>query len=1064
MPRGPARNYRLASHACPFTGCSRVLSSKEGLRRHISHKHTIPGDLQQPALNDNLPNNSDDDLGHEENPFEPDNRHATPPRPLSPPPADPQVLLTPRRLPRSPQPNIKRKPGGIVIETHPILDGMSFFRTPCDLDGNDLDEGTPPPPRDDPPPNDYSPFANRATFELAEFLYTDVEMSASKIDRLLHLMACMYPHDPPQSTRARHIYSLIDQIQQGDVAWDSFTLQYNGTLPTYGPIPSWMTDQHEVWFQDPLLVLEGQLGNTEFSAELDVAPKREYRNGKRRYGDLQSGNWAWRQCDTLAEDEDTHGAMFVPIILGSDKTTVSVATGQNDYYPLYAAAGNTHNSVRRAHRNALSLIGFLAIPKASKEYADNADYRKFRRQLFHTSLERILSSLRPYMTKPRITRCADGHFRRVIYGLGPYIADYPEQALLACIVQNWCPKCTAPPDNLDDGDAFPRCHEHTAALLSESSMKELWDDYGIVGDLVPFTDSFPRADIHKLLTPDLLHQVIKGTYKDHIVEWINDYIYAVHSKREADKIIADIDRRIAVVPPFPGLRHFSQGRGFKQWTGNDSKGLMKVYLPAIQGHVPAEMVRAVAALTEFCYLVRRDVIDEDTLSKIDLALQRFHQHREAFRCVRPEGFSLPRQHSLTHYVLSITEFGAPNGLCSSITESKHIKAVKRPYRRSNKHKPLGQMLVTNQRLAKLAAARIDFKRRGMLEGTGLPLDWLFDEEEHDNETRPLPPPPPVPARPPPPPPPLEDRDEDMRDDAGPMPGPRSMSEIGLAKCYLRNIPRDLYQLATHLQLPTLPSLTRRFLYTTLNPFANVPRDDQDLPMITSRVFTYNSARAVFFAPSNVSGIGGMYSERIRASRAWFGGPPRYDTVFIGNSDSEADGLQGLHIARVFLLFSFTHNGVLYPCAFIHWFSICGDTPCDETGLWMVEPDYYRGKPVLDVVHLDTIFRAAHLIGVSDATYIPKRGFSSANSLDSFKTFFVNKNLIISNSNFYHDVVTDVKPWPSESFTEAGQTDGQSEAYTSSGHPLWWLALSIIAIFEESTIVRLGHEVSLLLID
>ena len=56
--------------------------------------------------------------------------------------------------------------------------------------------------------------------------------------------------------------------------------------------------------------------------------------------------------------------MFVPIILGSDKTTVSVATGQNDFYPLYASLGNIHNSVRRAHRNAVSLIGFLSIPKS----------------------------------------------------------------------------------------------------------------------------------------------------------------------------------------------------------------------------------------------------------------------------------------------------------------------------------------------------------------------------------------------------------------------------------------------------------------------------------------------------------------------------------------------------------------------------------------------------------------------------------------------------------------------------------------------------------------------------
>jgi hypothetical protein len=68
--------------------------------------------------------------------------------------------------------------------------------------------------------------------------------------------------------------------------------------------------------------------------------------------------------DMIADDQETHGAMFVPVILGSDKTTVSVATGQNEYYPLYAGIGNAQNHVRRAHRNALALIGFLAIPKS----------------------------------------------------------------------------------------------------------------------------------------------------------------------------------------------------------------------------------------------------------------------------------------------------------------------------------------------------------------------------------------------------------------------------------------------------------------------------------------------------------------------------------------------------------------------------------------------------------------------------------------------------------------------------------------------------------------------------
>jgi hypothetical protein len=68
--------------------------------------------------------------------------------------------------------------------------------------------------------------------------------------------------------------------------------------------------------------------------------------------------------DIIAADPETHGAMFAPVVLGSDKTTVSVATGQNEYYPLYASIGNAQNHVRRAHRNALAIIGFLAIPKS----------------------------------------------------------------------------------------------------------------------------------------------------------------------------------------------------------------------------------------------------------------------------------------------------------------------------------------------------------------------------------------------------------------------------------------------------------------------------------------------------------------------------------------------------------------------------------------------------------------------------------------------------------------------------------------------------------------------------
>ena len=59
----------------------------------------------------------------------------------------------------------------------------------------------------------------------------------------------------------------------------------------------------------------------------------------------------------------------------------------------------------------------------------------------------------------------------------------------------------------------------------------------------PFTNAFPRADIHELLSPDLLHQLIKGVFKDHIVTWVTDYIKMTHSEREGNRILDDIDHR-----------------------------------------------------------------------------------------------------------------------------------------------------------------------------------------------------------------------------------------------------------------------------------------------------------------------------------------------------------------------------------------------------------------------------------------------------------------------------------------------------------------------------------------
>lgn len=144
-------------------------------------------------------------------------------------------------------------------------------------------------------------------------------------------------------------------------------------------------------------------------------------------------------------------------------------------------------------------------------------------------------------------------------------------------------------------------------------------------------------------------------------------------------------------------------------------------MTALEGYVPTDIIKTFNAFLDFCYTARKNVLTEDSLNNLNTALERFHHYREIFWVsgVRPDGFSLPRQHSLKHYRRHIENFGAPNGLCSSITESKHIEAVKKPWRRSNRYEALKQMLTINTRNDKLSAARADFTSRGMLRGTCL---------------------------------------------------------------------------------------------------------------------------------------------------------------------------------------------------------------------------------------------------------------------------------------------------------------------------------------------------------
>src|SRR5882762_370845 len=216
----------------------------------------------------------------------------------------------------------------------------------CDEDGDFLASGAPPPDKDDP---SWAPFHSRPSFEFAKLIYKKIQCSAGDIDHILNLWAAHNVNNGGGDAifeNAEMMYDAIDSITHGDAPWESFSIQYPG--PTTANSPSWQLNTFQVHCQNTCDVVHNMLKNKDFDGKFDYVPFQEYMVAQMsQYSNLMSRQWAYAKavsiillysalythmnsCKTeIAVDNDAHGSMLVPLILGVDKTMVSVATGQN---------------------------------------------------------------------------------------------------------------------------------------------------------------------------------------------------------------------------------------------------------------------------------------------------------------------------------------------------------------------------------------------------------------------------------------------------------------------------------------------------------------------------------------------------------------------------------------------------------------------------------------------------------------------------------------------------------------------------------------------------------------
>ena len=331
------------------------------------------------------------------------------------------------------------------------------------------------------------------------------------------------------------------------------------------------------------------------------------------------------------------------------------------------------------------LVGYLPVTKlecCTEKQRSNVGY-----QLFHQCMESLLEPLKMAGKDGVDMTCADGWVRRVYPILAAYVADFPEQCLVACCMESRCPRCLvshkkrgspAWSDLRDQKKTLDILRQRAEGLKPKAFVSQ-----GL-RPVNPFWANLPHNDIFKCFTPDIHHQLHKGVFKDHIVSWCTD---AVDGGKD------EIDRRFKSMTRHPTLHHFKKGISLvAQWTGSEYKNMEKVFLGVIAGAVDERVVRAVRAVVDFISYARFEVHTEASLEKMDRSWSAIHENKDVFLELGiRKNFNIPKFHSLIHYVAAIHSHGALDGYNTESPERLHIDFAKEPFRAGNKRDYTAQM-------------------------------------------------------------------------------------------------------------------------------------------------------------------------------------------------------------------------------------------------------------------------------------------------------------------------------------------------------------------------------------
>ncbi|KAG1866355.1 hypothetical protein C8R48DRAFT_772453 [Suillus tomentosus] len=387
-----------------------------------------------------------------------------------------------------------------------------------------------------------------------------------------------------------------------------------------------------IFYRDPIECLQSLLSYPMLADSFDFIPCKvcaEAEHAVRAYYGFMTGDHAWELQEDLPD-----GATLLGVVLSSDKTKtlyyllvlITIDTircthlldfllldhmifpllpSPRVYYahPLLITLANIDPDV--CAKGSLQACIFLALlPVAKFIHRVKHMHGVLVDQLLHQCIYIVIEPLKQAARLGIMMSDPAGFSRYCFAPLVAYLADTPEELVIACITMNAPPITTATHTNFGDPDFV--------ISVSPSDLVAFFEEckqYCLNSVQWPFWMDWVTTDPSSFLTLESLHHFHKMFF-DHDCAWCIDVV----STKE-------IDFCFSLLQMCTGYRTFKEGIfNLKQTLGQDHRNIQCYIVGIIAGAAPTQFIMAIQTLLEFRYLAQAPQFSNETLMELDNCL------------------------------------------------------------------------------------------------------------------------------------------------------------------------------------------------------------------------------------------------------------------------------------------------------------------------------------------------------------------------------------------------------------------------------------------------------------